>query len=144
MYLTQRVNSNGRTYPWNRQPIGSEIYRGQRVSNLFKSSQYLCCSGMLPQIPFGMHSGLEPYSKHRCLYLPHLSSPTVDRDTTSHHTVGKDHTNGSTIVARTIATESSAPRATNTTKQSCTNTRTKLVLFCLILFKTGFQKICST
>lgn len=133
MYLTQRVISNGRTYPWNRQPIGSKIYRGQRVSNLFKSSQYLCCSGMLPQIPFRMHSGLEPYSKHHCLYLPHLPSPTVDRDPTAHPTVVNGHTNGSTIVARTIAAESSPPRATDTTRPSCPTTRTKLVLFCLII-----------
>ena len=137
MYLTQRVISNGRTYPWNRQPVGGKIRRRQRMSNLFKPSQYLCCSGMLPQIPFRMHSGLEPYSKHRCLYLPHLSSPAVDRESTltGHHIVVNDHTNSSTIVARTIAAESFTPRTTDTTRQSRTNTRTKLVLFCLILFK---------
>ena len=130
MYLTRRVNSNGRTCPRYRQPIGGKIRRRQRMSNLFKSSWCLHCPGLSPPIPFSMHPGMEPSSKHRNLYLSHLSSTTVNTvstgtDCPGHNTVDTVHTDHSTVVATTTTTAyptttTAYPTTTTTTRASVT------------------------
>ncbi len=134
MYLTQRVISNGRTYPWNRQPVGGKLRRRQRMSNLFKPSSCLHCPGLSPPIPFSLHPGMEPSPKHRNLYLSHLSSTTVGTvptgtDSPGHNTVDAVHTEHGSVVATTGAV------TTTTTRTSVTTALPrKLVLFCLIIF----------
>jgi len=141
MYLTQCVISNGRTYPWNRQPIGGKIHRRQRMSNLFKPSSCLHCPGLSPPIPFSLHPGMEPSPKHRNLYLSHLSSTTVGTvptgtDSPGHNTVDAVHTEHSTVVATTVAVTTSSPAPTTPTTRASVTTALprKLVLFCLITF----------
>ena len=138
MYLTQRVISNGRTYPWNRQPVGGKIRRRQRMSNLFKPSSCLHCPGLSPPIPFSLHPGMEPSPKHRNLYLSHLSSTTVGTiptgtDSSGHNTVDAVHTEHGSVVATNGTVTTASPVPTTRTSTTTALPR-KLVLFCLIIF----------